>query len=234
VSRRLSKLVEKFLHTQQSRAALVFECVRVSFNSRRNEIAKKASYPLKRSSCAASNPAVKRYQKSPEECIWNELTIESMLEGSEDPLTAKILRVESVHSRETERVRGRKLRQFNKDRRSIQQLKRERIPGKSFTILCWVFALFNGASRCADGDVSRPFLAVAVEMRVVRVHVHQSLVVTGKPSRVDPEKWRPLITSFRQYFGLGSALHPSKFSEFPEETFAPNRLQPRARISGCL
>jgi flavin reductase (DIM6/NTAB) family NADH-FMN oxidoreductase RutF len=77
-----------------------------------------------------------------------------------------------------------------------------------------------------ENDPGRPFPAVAIEMRVVRVHVHESLVVTGKPNRVDPEKWRPLITSFRQYFGLGSALHPSKFSEFPEETFAPNRFQP--------
>ena len=77
-----------------------------------------------------------------------------------------------------------------------------------------------------ENDRNRPFPAVAIEMRVVRVHVHKSLVVNGKPNRVDPEKWRPLITSFRQYFGLGSALHPSKFSEFPEETFAPNRFQP--------
>jgi len=77
-----------------------------------------------------------------------------------------------------------------------------------------------------ENDPGRPFPAVAIEMRVVRVHVHESLVVAGKPNRVDPEKWRPLITSFRQYFGLGSSLHPSKFSEFPEETFAPNRFQP--------
>jgi flavin reductase (DIM6/NTAB) family NADH-FMN oxidoreductase RutF len=77
-----------------------------------------------------------------------------------------------------------------------------------------------------ENDSDRPFPAVAVEMRVVRVHVHESLVVTGKPNRVDPEKWRPLITSFRQYFGLGSTLHPSKFGEIPEETFVPNRFQP--------
>ena len=78
-----------------------------------------------------------------------------------------------------------------------------------------------------ENDSDRPFPAVAVEMRVVRVHVHESLVVKGNTNRVDPDKWRPLITSFRQYFGLGSALHPSKFSEFPEETFAPNRFQPQ-------
>jgi flavin reductase (DIM6/NTAB) family NADH-FMN oxidoreductase RutF len=72
-----------------------------------------------------------------------------------------------------------------------------------------------------ENDPGMPFAAVAIE---VRVRVHESLVVTGKPNRVDPEKWRPLITSFRQYFGLGSSVHPSKFSEFPEEAFAPNRF----------
>ena len=73
-----------------------------------------------------------------------------------------------------------------------------------------------------ENDLNRPFCAVAVE---VRVHVHESIVVTDKPNRIDPEKWRPLITSFRHFFGLGSALHPSKFSEIPEKTFAPNRFQ---------
>ena len=76
-----------------------------------------------------------------------------------------------------------------------------------------------------ENDLDRPFPALAIEMRIVRVHVHEGLVVPGQSKRVDPEKWRPLITSFRQYFGLGSALHPSKFSEFPEETFAPKRCQ---------
>lgn len=59
-----------------------------------------------------------------------------------------------------------------------------------------------------ENDLRRPFPAVAVEVRVVRVHVHESIVHTGKPNRIDPEKWRPLITCFRQYFGLGFALHP--------------------------
>jgi hypothetical protein len=55
----------------------------------------------------------------------------------------------------------------------------------------------------------------------VRVHVHEGITVADQPDRIDPEKWRPLIISFRQIFGLGSALHPSKFGDIPEETFAP-------------
>jgi flavin reductase (DIM6/NTAB) family NADH-FMN oxidoreductase RutF len=77
-----------------------------------------------------------------------------------------------------------------------------------------------------ENDPGRPFAAAAVELRVVRVHAHEGITVAGKPNRIDPEKWRPLITSFRQYFGLGPVLHPSKFSEFPEETFAPKRFCP--------
>lgn len=76
-----------------------------------------------------------------------------------------------------------------------------------------------------ENDLNRPFAAVAVEVQVVRVHVHESIVDTGKPNRIDPGKWRPLITSFRQFFGLGSALHPSKFSDIPEIAFAPLRLR---------
>ena len=78
----------------------------------------------------------------------------------------------------------------------------------------------------SEHDLRKPFPVVAIEVRIVRVHVHESILVSGKPNRIDPEKWRPLITSFRQFFGLGSALHPSKFSQFPEETFSPNQHQP--------
>jgi flavin reductase (DIM6/NTAB) family NADH-FMN oxidoreductase RutF len=76
-----------------------------------------------------------------------------------------------------------------------------------------------------ENDLNRPFPAVTVEVRVARVHVHESIVDPAKPDRIDPEKWRPLITSFRQFFGLGSALNPSKFSQIPERTIAPNRFQ---------
>jgi flavin reductase (DIM6/NTAB) family NADH-FMN oxidoreductase RutF len=86
-------------------------------------------------------------------------------------------------------------------------------------------AVVEGVRPFGEKDLGMPFPAVALEMRVVRVHVHESIVVTGKRNRIDPEKWRPLITSFRQYFGLGSPLHSSRFSQFPEATFAPKRFQ---------
>ena len=62
---------------------------------------------------------------------------------------------------------------------------------------------------------------LAVEVRVLRVHVDERLIADGHPNRIDPTKWRPLIMNFRQFFGLGDILHSSRLSEFPEEAFKP-------------
>lgn len=63
----------------------------------------------------------------------------------------------------------------------------------------------------------------AIELRVLRVHVDPAVLVEGAPNRIDPDKWRPLIMSFREFYGLGPRLHPSRLSEFPEDRFRPVR-----------
>ena len=68
----------------------------------------------------------------------------------------------------------------------------------------------------------------AIEVRIVRVHVRGDVQVDGNPDRIDPDRWRPLIMSFRQFYSLGDRLHPSRLSEFPEELFKP----PAFRASG--
>ncbi|CAM1505939.1 Fc.00g115760.m01.CDS01 [Cosmosporella sp. VM-42] len=45
-------------------------------------------------------------------------------------------------------------------------------------------------------------LAVAIEVRVLRVHLDESLRMAGYPNRVDPDQWRPLIMSFQELYGL--------------------------------
>jgi len=44
----------------------------------------------------------------------------------------------------------------------------------------------------------------ALEVRVVKVHVDETLVV--KENHIDPAKWDPLIYNFRHYSGLGREL----------------------------
>ena len=62
-----------------------------------------------------------------------------------------------------------------------------------------------------------------VAPRVVRVHVDASIRLAGHTDRIDPERWRPLIMNFCQFFGLGSMLHPSTLAEIPESAYRPHR-----------
>ena len=61
----------------------------------------------------------------------------------------------------------------------------------------------------------------AVEVRILRAHIDQSILMDDDRDRIDPDKWRPLIMSFRQFYGVGGRLHPSRLSEFPEHLFRP-------------
>jgi flavin reductase (DIM6/NTAB) family NADH-FMN oxidoreductase RutF len=63
---------------------------------------------------------------------------------------------------------------------------------------------------------------LAFELKIVRVHVDESLMVPGQKDRIDSDKWNPLIMSFAQYYGLAPGrLLPSKLAEIPEEQYRP-------------
>ncbi|TPX10379.1 uncharacterized protein E0L32_008598 [Thyridium curvatum] len=53
-------------------------------------------------------------------------------------------------------------------------------------------------------EPDRAGLIMAIEVRVLRVHVRDELRMDGYPNRVDPDKWRPLIMMFQEFYGLGS------------------------------
>jgi flavin reductase (DIM6/NTAB) family NADH-FMN oxidoreductase RutF len=61
----------------------------------------------------------------------------------------------------------------------------------------------------------------AIEVTIERVHVDPKLLADGHPNRIDPDKWKPLIMSFRQFYGVSENLHPSKLGKGPEEAYAP-------------
>ncbi|MEK6312856.1 MULTISPECIES: flavin reductase family protein [Burkholderia] len=69
----------------------------------------------------------------------------------------------------------------------------------------------------AEGPMSG-FIAI-LEARITRVHVDRAILMDGHPNRIDPDKWRPLIMSFQEYYGLGPKLHPSRLGEIPEELY---------------
>ena len=53
----------------------------------------------------------------------------------------------------------------------------------------------------------------AIEVRIVRTHVHESILATGHRHHIDPDKWRPLIMNFLEFYGLGSQVHPSRLAD---------------------
>jgi flavin reductase (DIM6/NTAB) family NADH-FMN oxidoreductase RutF len=69
-----------------------------------------------------------------------------------------------------------------------------------------------------DDDVLRERTKV-IEVRIQRVHVDQSIVIDGEPNRIDPDKWRPLILSFQEFYGLGPKLRPSRLGTVPEALY---------------
>lgn len=60
---------------------------------------------------------------------------------------------------------------------------------------------------------------VSFEMRIQRVYLESSILMEGHTNRVDPNKWRPLIMSFQQFFGLGEQVHPSTLAQIPEALY---------------
>jgi flavin reductase (DIM6/NTAB) family NADH-FMN oxidoreductase RutF len=53
----------------------------------------------------------------------------------------------------------------------------------------------------------------AIEVRIVRTHVHESILAPGHRHHIDPDKWRPLIMNFLEFYGLGAQVHPSRLAD---------------------
>jgi len=84
-------------------------------------------------------------------------------------------------------------------------------------------AVLEGRHELAQGDPDRRGHLIALEVRIVRVHVEESIRMVGTQDRIDPDRWRPLIMSFSQFYGLDRRLHHSTLGEIPESAYRPRR-----------
>ncbi|MEP7067215.1 MAG: flavin reductase family protein [Gemmatimonadota bacterium] len=85
-------------------------------------------------------------------------------------------------------------------------------------------ATLESVHPLAVRDEDRRGALVAFELKIVRVHVDESIRMAGHDDRIDPVKWRPLIMSFQQFFGLGDIVHESTLSRIPETVYRPRRV----------
>lgn len=53
----------------------------------------------------------------------------------------------------------------------------------------------------------------AIELRMIRVHVEESILFHPDQDYIDPEKWHPLIMNYCEFFGLSGKLQPSRLAE---------------------
>lgn len=63
--------------------------------------------------------------------------------------------------------------------------------------------------------------AYAFQFRIVRAHVDESILMDEDTDRIDPDKWRPLIMSFCQFYGLGEKVFDSTLARIPEAMYRP-------------
>ncbi|NEW06390.1 flavin reductase family protein [Paenibacillus sp. SYP-B3998] len=58
----------------------------------------------------------------------------------------------------------------------------------------------------------QPSSLAAIELRIVRVHVDEKLLMDGHANYIDPSKWKPMIMNFCEYFGLADQLSTSRLA----------------------
>jgi len=88
-------------------------------------------------------------------------------------------------------------------------------------------ATLEAVHHIAASEPERAGKLVGLEVRIRRVHVDESLILAGTTDRIDPLKWRPLIMSFCQFFGLADGfVQPSRLAEIPESMYRPQPARP--------
>jgi flavin reductase (DIM6/NTAB) family NADH-FMN oxidoreductase RutF len=77
-----------------------------------------------------------------------------------------------------------------------------------------------------DDDLRRGKSA-AFEVRVTRVYAHPHVMMEDEANRINPDKWRPLIMSFQQFYGLApDKLQRSELGQIPESLYKPQGWKP--------
>lgn len=87
-------------------------------------------------------------------------------------------------------------------------------------------AVVEAVHGLAEGDIDMRGRIVTFELRIQNVHIEESMLMKGQINRVDPDKWKPLIMSFQQYYSLGENVHASTLADIPEAAYnSPDRAK---------
>lgn len=80
-------------------------------------------------------------------------------------------------------------------------------------------AVVEAVHGLAEGDPDMRGKIVTFELRIQRVYLEQAILMEDNNNRVDPDKWKPLIMSFQEFYSLGNKVHSSTLGEIPERLY---------------
>ncbi len=90
--------------------------------------------------------------------------------------------------------------------------------------------LVHTRSLAEEDHVMRGRISI-MELKIVRVHVDDSIVTDSNKNRIDPNKWKPLIMSFQKFYSLGDEVHTSALAEIPEELYKTPDIESARKYS---
>jgi flavin reductase (DIM6/NTAB) family NADH-FMN oxidoreductase RutF len=68
-------------------------------------------------------------------------------------------------------------------------------------------AVVEAVHGLAEGDPDQRGKIVTFELRIQKVYLEEAILIDGQTGKVDPDKWKPLIMSFQQFYSLGYRVH---------------------------
>lgn len=80
-------------------------------------------------------------------------------------------------------------------------------------------AIVEEVHGMADDDSEQRGNLVCIEVRIQRVHIEESILMSADSNRINPDRWRPLIMSFQEFYGLGPRLQTSTLAQIPESLY---------------
>jgi flavin reductase (DIM6/NTAB) family NADH-FMN oxidoreductase RutF len=84
-------------------------------------------------------------------------------------------------------------------------------------------AIVTAINPVGEDDEALRNRILCIELKVIKVRLDEKILMSHDKNRVNPDKWRPLIMSFQQFYGLGNQLSASALAQIPERLYKDSK-----------
>lgn len=82
-------------------------------------------------------------------------------------------------------------------------------------------AKLRNVSEFGKGNPKMGIPTASIELDILKVHADETILMEHSTAHIDPDKWHPLIMSFRKFYSTGGTVHSSALSQGSESQYAP-------------